>query len=114
MNCIYSQASTTRRSAGIPALIVGILSANAERPSLRSVMGDLRRIAQEPALVARTDGSDLPQVHALNCIKDVFKSSFLSKRAEEHLTESLQLAATSLKSEMCVMANPKYGLCLLT
>lgn len=80
-------------------------------------MGDLRTIAQEPALIARTDGSDLPQVHALNCIKDVFKSSFLSKRAEEHLTESLQLAATSLKSEMWVLANPKYGLgraCVLT
>lgn len=73
-------------------------------------MGDLRRIAQEPALIARTDGSDLPQVHALNCIKDVFKSSFLSKRAEEHLTEALQLAAASLKSEMCVLVHPKHGL----
>ncbi|KAK8089396.1 tRNA methylation protein [Apiospora hydei] len=100
IHCIYSQASTTRRSAGIPALIVGILSANAENPSFTAVMEKLRSIAKEPALISQTDGSNLPQVHALNCIKDIFKSSYLSKRAEPYLTESLQLAATSLRSEV--------------
>ncbi|KAK6864176.1 hypothetical protein PG995_000704 [Apiospora arundinis] len=111
IHCIYSQASTTRRSAGIPALIVGILSANAEDPSFPTVMEKLRSIAQEPALISQTDGSNLPQVHALNCIKDIFKSSYLSKRAEPYLTESLQLAATSLRSEVWAIRN--CGLILL-
>ncbi|KAK8114995.1 hypothetical protein PG999_007064 [Apiospora kogelbergensis] len=111
IHCIYSQASTTRRSAGIPALIVGILSANAENPSFPTVMEKLRNIAQEPALISQTDGSNLPQVHALNCIKDIFKSSYLSKRAEPYLTESLQLAATSLRSEVWAIRN--CGLILL-
>ena len=66
-------------------------------------MEKLRNIAQEPALISQTDGSNLPQVHALNCIKDIFKSSYLSKRAEPYLTESLQLAATSLRSEVYVI-----------
>ncbi|KAK8081772.1 hypothetical protein PG996_000553, partial [Apiospora saccharicola] len=111
IHCIYSQASTTRRSAGIPALIVGILSANAENPSFPAVMEKLRNIAQEPALMSQTDGSNLPQVHALNCIKDIFKSSYLSKRAESYLTESLQLAAASLRSEVWAIRN--CGLILL-
>ncbi|KAK8049245.1 hypothetical protein PG994_010975 [Apiospora phragmitis] len=111
--CIYSQASTTRRSAGIPALIVGILSANAENPSFPAVMERLHSIAQEPALISQTDGSNLPQVHALNCIKDIFKSSYLSKRAEPYLTESLQLAATSLRSEVSRWAIRNCGLILL-
>ncbi|KAI1460734.1 putative death-receptor fusion protein-domain-containing protein [Annulohypoxylon moriforme] len=109
--CIHTQTSTTRRSAGIPALIVGILSSNAERPSFEDVMHNLQDIGRQPALVSETDGSNLPQVHALNCIKDIFKSSFLSKRAEPYLTDCLQLAANSLKSEIWAIRN--CGLLLL-
>ncbi|KAK7908349.1 hypothetical protein PG985_015652 [Apiospora marii] len=85
--------------------------ANAENPSFPAVMEKLRSIAQEPALISQTDGSNLPQVHALNCIKDIFKSSYLSKRAESYLTESLQLAAASLRSEVWAIRN--CGLILL-
>ncbi|KAI1417846.1 hypothetical protein F5Y13DRAFT_201368 [Hypoxylon sp. FL1857] len=109
--CIHTQASTTRRSAGIPALIVGILSSNAEHPSFEDVIRNLKEIGGRPALVSETDGSNLPQVHALNCIKDIFKSSYLSKRAEPYLTDCLQLAANSLKSEVWAIRN--CGLLLL-
>ncbi|RYP58547.1 hypothetical protein DL769_008921 [Monosporascus sp. CRB-8-3] len=111
LDCIYMQASTTRRSAGIPALIVGILSANADCPSFDTIMRQLREIAERPARIAETDGSNLPQVHALNCLKDIFKSSALSKRAEAYLTDCLQLAANSLKSEVWAIRN--CGLLLL-
>ncbi|KAI1212980.1 putative death-receptor fusion protein-domain-containing protein [Annulohypoxylon truncatum] len=111
LSCIHTQASTTRRSAGIPALIVGILSSDAERPTFEDVIRNLQDIGGQPALVSETDGSNLPQVHALNCIKDVFKSSFLSKRAEPYLTDCLQLAANSLKSEVWAIRN--CGLLLL-
>ena len=100
MDCIYTQASTTRRSAGIPSLIVGILSSNAEQPSFDTVMCELRAISERPARISETDGSNLPQVHALNCIKDIFKSSAFSKRVDVYLTDTLQLAADSLKSEV--------------
>ncbi|KAI1096449.1 putative death-receptor fusion protein-domain-containing protein [Rostrohypoxylon terebratum] len=111
LSCIHTQASTTRRSAGIPALIVGILSSNAERPSFENVIHNLQDIGRQPALVSETDGSNLPQVHALNCIKDIFKSSFLNKMAEPYLTDCLQLAANSLKSEVWAIRN--CGLLLL-
>lgn len=111
LSCIYEQASTTRRSAGIPALMCGILAANADKPSLGQVIKQLQEIASTPARISETDGSNLPQVHALNCIKDTFKSSLLSKRAEVYLPECLQLATTSLKSEVWAIRN--CGLLLL-
>lgn len=99
-----NQASTTRRSAGIPALVIGILAANAESPSFEEVMLALVGIAERPARISETDGSNLPQVHALNCIRDIFRSSLLSKRAEIYLPTTLQLAASSLKSEVYVLS----------
>lgn len=98
--CIETQASTTRRSAGIPSLIAAILSANAESPSFGEVFAKLEEIGRKPARVVETDGSNLPQVHALNCLRGVFRNSFLSKKAENYLAVNLQLASNSLKSEM--------------
>ncbi len=102
MVCIETQASTTRRSAGIPSLIAAMLSANAKSPSFDEVFNALGEISKKPARVAETDGSNLPQVHALNCLRDIFRSSLLSKKAESYLAVTLQLAANCLKSEVCV------------
>ncbi|KAI0971132.1 putative death-receptor fusion protein-domain-containing protein [Xylaria arbuscula] len=111
LNCIYTQGSTTRRSAGIPAIIVGILASKSEKPSFEDVIVKLQEIGRQPAFVSQTDGSNLAQVHALNCLKDIFKTSFLSHRAEPYLTDCLQLAALSLQSEVWAIRN--CGLLLL-
>ncbi|KAI0402725.1 putative death-receptor fusion protein-domain-containing protein [Xylaria palmicola] len=111
LNCIYTQGSTTRRSAGIPAIIVGILASRADSPSFREVIVKFQEIGRQPAFVSETDGSNLAQVHALNCLKDIFKTSFLSHRAEPYLTDCLQLAAQSLQSEVWAIRN--CGLLLL-
>lgn len=105
LSCINTQRSTTRRSAGIPSLMTGILASNADRPSFSEVMRTLQEIAATPAHVSETDGSNLPQVHAFNCIKEVFKSSLLSKHAEAYLAGCLQLATGSLKSEVWAIRN---------
>ncbi|KAI0537350.1 putative death-receptor fusion protein-domain-containing protein [Xylaria digitata] len=111
LNCIYTQGSTTRRSAGIPAIIVGILASNTDSPSFKDIIIKLQEIGRQPAFVSETDGSNLAQVHALNCLKDIFKTSFLSHRAEPYLTDCLQLAASSLQSEVWAVRN--CGLLLL-
>lgn len=95
-----NQASTTRRSAGIPALMIGILTANAESPSFKEVIPTLVSIAERPAQNLETDGSKLPQVHALNCLRDIFRSSGVNKGAKHYLPTILQLAANGLKSEV--------------
>lgn len=105
LTCIRTQRSTTRRSAGLPALVTGILASNADNPSFQEVMGTLQHIAAIPAQVSETDGSNLPQVHAFNCLKEIFRSSLLSKNAELYLAECLQLATESLKSQVWAIRN---------
>ncbi|KAL3417418.1 hypothetical protein PVAG01_11418 [Phlyctema vagabunda] len=109
--CIYEQSSTTRRSAGIPALLTGVLSANAKSPAFANVMEELKDIARQKVELSETDEANLPQVHAMNCVKEIFKSAALGKRAESHMTDCLQLAADSLTAEIWAIRN--CGLLLL-
>lgn len=114
MDAINSQVSTTRRSAGIPSLITGILSANAPNPSFESVMDALMQIARTEAQVTEIDDTQLPQVHAYNCLKDIFKNSVLTalgNKSEAYLTQCLELAASGLRSEVWAIRN--CGLILL-
>lgn len=100
LSCINEQVSTTRRSAGIPALITGILSANAKNPSFDGVMVHLKTISGQQVVLSDIDEINLPQVHAMNCLKDIFRNSVLGKHADNHITEAFQIAATSLKSDV--------------
>ncbi|CAM1505583.1 Fc.00g112200.m01.CDS01 [Cosmosporella sp. VM-42] len=114
LDAIFSQVSTTRRSAGIPAMMTGVLSANASKPSFDQVMRRLMEISNIEARSVETDGSNLPQVHAYNCLKDIFKSSYLASignPSEKYLPECLELAANGLKSELWAIRN--CGLILL-
>ncbi|KAK5990266.1 tRNA (32-2'-O)-methyltransferase regulator TRM732-like protein [Cladobotryum mycophilum] len=108
MNAIFTQASTTRRSAGIPSLMTGILSANAASPSFEEVLEKLIEIASVEAQVSETDGSNLSQVHAYNCLKDIFKNSLLTSmgnKSEKYLPQCLELAASGLRSEVWAIRN---------
>lgn len=114
MEAIFGQVYTTRRSAGIPSLMTGILSANASSPSFEQVMEKLIEIAGTEARVREKDGTNLPQVHAYNCIKDIFKNSFLTtmgNKSEKYLPQCLELAANGLRCEVWAIRN--CGLILL-
>jgi hypothetical protein len=108
LEAIYSQRSTTRRSAGIPSMITGILSANAPEPSFEAVLERLMTIAATPVQTTETDGSQLPQVHAFNCLKEIYKNSLLAStgnKSEKYLPQCLELAANGLKSEVWAIRN---------
>ncbi|KAH7329221.1 putative death-receptor fusion protein-domain-containing protein [Stachybotrys elegans] len=114
MDTIFLQVSTTRRSAGIPSLMTGILSANAEQPAFESVLERLIEIASMEARVTEKDETNLPQVHAYNCLKDIFKNSLLTSmgnKSEKYLPQCLELAAGGLRSEVWAIRN--CGLILL-
>ncbi|KAJ3529859.1 hypothetical protein NM208_g9572 [Fusarium decemcellulare] len=114
LDAIHAQVSTTRRSAGIPAMMTGVLSANASNPSFEQVMAKLMEIASQGARASETDGSNLPQVHAYNCLKEIFKNSYLTaigNKSEKFLPQCLELAANGLKSELWAIRN--CGLILL-
>jgi len=66
-------------------------------------MRDLIAEASSEAELKNIEESRLPQVHAINCIKEVFMTSKLSVASEPHLGECLNLAAKSLNSKMYVL-----------
>ena len=99
---LYIQAKSTaltRRSAGLPAMLTSILIASMSEASFGDIMRDLQKIAGAPieatqsAKVAR-----LPQVHALNCLKDVFSNSTLGPSTEVFLADTLEIAVDCLDS----------------
>ncbi|KAI9166889.1 HEAT repeat protein [Paramyrothecium foliicola] len=108
LDAIFTQVSTTRRSAGIPSMMTGVLAANSPSLPFESVMERLMEIASTEARVTETDGSKLPQVHAFNCLKDIFKNSLLTSmgnKSEKYLPQCLELAASALKSEVWAIRN---------
>jgi len=61
---------------------------------------ELKRIARLPATISEDDKTNLPQVHAMNCLKEIFRSSSLGVMAGGHIAECLELAADTLSSDM--------------
>lgn len=95
-------------------MMTGVLSANASHPSFQHVVENLIGIARKKARMSETDGSNLPQVHAYNCLKDIFKNSLLTSmgnKSEAYLPQCLELAASGLRSEVWAIRN--CGLLLL-
>lgn len=92
----------TRRSAGIPALMSGIIAADPSSGGkfLQRAMSDLIAEATVEARNENIEESRLPQVHALNCIKEIFTTSRLSVASEGYIGQGLELAAKTLNSNM--------------
>jgi len=107
LNMLSNKATiNTRRSAGLPALVCGLLASDKSGNLVASAFEDLSAIAGSSLKdMTETDSSSLPQVHALNCIKDILKSTRLREHSERYVQPSLQLAASSLRSEAWAIRN---------
>lgn len=100
---LENSSSLTRRSAGLPAMITGILGAYPTGEFFDEVVLDLQAIADGP--IAYEEGAEeieLPQVHALNCLKDIFTDARFGVSAEKHMADTLVIAASCLESTMYV------------
>ena len=73
----------TRRSAGLPSLLCGLLVATKTSHLIQKAFLKLEKIAREPTSSADEWESSLAQVHAMNCLKDVLKNSRLGEKSEE-------------------------------
>lgn len=95
----------TRRSAGLPFLIIGILISETDpaRPLLAASFARLAEIAVLP--LAQGGKTDLPQVHALNCMKLLFTDSRLAAATAEHMGTSLELAINCFASTTWAIRN---------
>ncbi|KAF8466673.1 putative death-receptor fusion protein-domain-containing protein [Kalaharituber pfeilii] len=116
--------SVTRRSAGIPYLIIGILAAELDqkRPLLFETFARFVNIAKmspkESMLqskVGEDNGGtklDLPQVHALNCIKLLFSDSRLGPIVSDLIGPGLEVSVSCFASPIWAIRNG--GLMLFT
>lgn len=91
----------SRRSGGIPYLITGILLA------LKGTRLDLQKYtfeklivtAQEPYEYLADQRNDIPQVHAFNCLKQLFLESSLSQESLNYAQVSLELSLKYFNAE---------------
>jgi hypothetical protein len=95
----------TRRSAGLPSLTCGLLIADKTGQSTSTAILDLTAIARQPVNAGDARESSLPQVHALNCIKDILKNTRLAEHSERFIAHAFLLAAESLRSEAWAIRN---------
>ncbi|RVX72446.1 hypothetical protein B0A52_03634 [Exophiala mesophila] len=111
MKQITEQADRlTRRSAGLPAMFLALLDP-ADLPFVSTVVVKLMSIAKEPS-ARTTEGSQrLPQVHALNCLKELATNSRFSTAIIPFNHSMLELAALSMSSTVWAIRN--CGLMLL-
>ncbi|THY29528.1 hypothetical protein D6D00_03503 [Aureobasidium pullulans] len=104
--CIQNQtAINTRRSAGLPSLMIGIVVADSKGALFGRAMKELTIEATRPVDQAAESAGGLSQVHALNCIKDIFKNSRLGERSEAYVPEALSLSAKCLSSDTWAVRN---------
>jgi hypothetical protein len=82
--------------------MTGILTAEPQPGGklFQRAMRDLIAEASMEAPSANIEESRLPQVHALNCIKEFFMSSKLSVASEVCIGDALDLAARLLNSNV--------------
>ncbi|KAI5838252.1 putative death-receptor fusion protein-domain-containing protein [Morchella snyderi] len=115
-----SSSKITRRSAGLPFLLLAVLASERDpaRPLLQSTFSHLAAIAARPPPPDTTHGHgnadkiDLPQVHALNCIKHLFTDARLSAAVAPHVGEALALAVACFAAPVWALRN--CGIMLFT
>lgn len=101
-------ARLTRRSAGIPAILACLLipstleEFNGVIERLTSLARS-KRASQTPMAVDME--ARLPQVHALNCLREIFTNARFKDRTLSWLIEVLKLAASSLSSSIWAIRN---------
>lgn len=95
----------TRRSAGLPSLICGVLIANRSGALFKRAFAEIEQIARENVDLESAHESSLSQVHAMNCMKDILKNTRLSNKSEQYVLVALRLAADSLRSEAWAIRN---------
>ncbi|WPH02770.1 Hypothetical protein R9X50_00563800 [Acrodontium crateriforme] len=95
----------TRRSAGLPSLLCGLLIAENSGVILKQAFSDMEFIAREQVDPNFAQEGSLPQVHAMNCLKDILKNTRLGEKSEKYIPVTLQLAADALRSVSWAVRN---------
>jgi hypothetical protein len=83
--------------------MIGIVVADTQGLLFSKAMSELTTEGTRPVDQTAESAGGLSQVHALNCIKDIFKNSKLGERSEAYVPQALSLAAICLSSDTYVV-----------
>ncbi|BFZ58737.1 hypothetical protein PYCC9005_005802 [Savitreella phatthalungensis] len=99
----------TRRSAGIPMSIVAVLigEARQRRPDSSPLLDEAvdRLLTIAAASAPESACGDLPQVHAMNTLKEIFRESSLSRASEAYVERSFFVAMDGFYSDVWAIRN---------
>ncbi|KAJ5835407.1 Armadillo-like helical [Penicillium robsamsonii] len=104
---IFDSASQlTRRSAGLPALVTGIVGSDPGTAFFNEAINELHEISSLPVEYDKErQYLELPQVHAMNCLKDIFTNAKLGPHTEPFIMKALTLSAERLGSPIWALRN---------
>ncbi|KAJ5564383.1 hypothetical protein N7513_000625 [Penicillium frequentans] len=101
-----SAAKLTRRSAGLPALVTGVLCSSPGTPFFKQAFNELYEISRLPVDYDKDQQYlRLPQVHAMNCLKDIFVNNKLGPHTEAFIMPALTLSAERIGSPIWNLRN---------
>lgn len=106
LQLIDDQSSkSTRRSAGLPSIMVGLL-APATSTEFDDMVESLTKIVNVESSIANDQQElRLPQVHALNCLRELMTTARFREQTNSHLSTTIVLAASSLESPVWAIRN---------
>nr|XP_061818983.1 thyroid adenoma-associated protein isoform X1 [Nerophis lumbriciformis] len=102
-----SKLCATRRSAGIPFYIQALLSSEPKSSScslLKMTMNELIALAM-PATDRNTDNSTVPQVHALNILRALYRDTRLGENIIPFVSDGMQVAVLGFTSPVWAVRN---------
>ncbi|XP_030298445.1 thyroid adenoma-associated protein [Sparus aurata] len=102
-----SKLCATRRSAGIPFYIQALLSSEPKSSScslLKMTMRELITLAM-PSVDRNTDSSTVPQVHALNILRALYRDTRLGENIIPFVSDGLQAAVLGFTSPVWAVRN---------
>ncbi|XP_040906443.1 thyroid adenoma-associated protein [Toxotes jaculatrix] len=102
-----SKLCATRRSAGIPFYIQALLSSEPKSSScslLKMTMRELIALAS-PSADRNTDSSTVPQVHALNILRALYRDTRLGENIIPFVSDGMQAAVLGFTSPVWAVRN---------
>ncbi|TQS37652.1 hypothetical protein Golomagni_01867 [Golovinomyces magnicellulatus] len=101
--CLQTQVSTTRRSAGIPSIITAIIAV-LPKSEFEKTINKLLQITRNE-INSNVDQEQLPQVHALNSLKEIVKSVTTSSKVDAHISACFEVVGQCLNSPAWAIRN---------
>ncbi|PIK36638.1 putative thyroid adenoma-associated protein-like isoform X1 [Apostichopus japonicus] len=107
------QSSFSKKSAGLPMLVEAVVTAEPnqrERKLLKLSMLRLMAIAKKPLPDDLGDKEDLPQAHALNIMRSLFRSAIIVEDVSIYVSNVLQCTISGFSSPSFVVRNSSMQL----